>query len=230
MITILHGDDIASSRKLFLEEKQKIKDSFVFEGEKITLTDITQVIDGGDLFNERKIIFIESFLGKKRQSEEFKEIVRLIQKNSKNADIFFWEEKELSKSQLFLFNNPVIKVFKYPQSLFLFLDNIRPENSKSLAVLFHKVLENSETELVFYMLIRQFRLLLALFDPDFTGIDEVKRLAPWQKSKLQKQAKLFSLKQLKNSYKKLFEIDLALKTGNLNLTLEQAIDMFLINL
>lgn len=231
MITIIHGDDTVASRKFFLELRQKIDNPFSFEGERLSLSDLIQIFEGAALFAQHKEIFIENFFSKRKSVKEVDEIVNLVQENLKVAQVYFWEGKELSKTQLPFFKNSIIKTFKHPQALFLFLDAIKPNNGRSLITLFHKALENSEKEIIFYMLVRQFRLLLALSDPSTGGqIDEVKRLAPWQKSKMQKQAKLFSQERLKELYKKLYEIDLAQKTGALNLSLEQAIDMFLISL
>ncbi|MDP3988330.1 MAG: hypothetical protein Q8P80_04275 [Candidatus Levybacteria bacterium] len=228
MITIIHGDDNAASRKYFIDEKNNTKDAHFLDGEKTGLTELVQVFEGGMLFSQEKNIFIESFFAKK--ALELKEILKLIEENSKNSNIYFWEGKELAKKELSFFKNPVIKLFKYPQSIFLFLDSIKPDNVNNLVPLFHKTLENMEVEIVFFMMIRQFRLLLALSDSQGERIDELKRLAPWQMEKLKRQSKLFSADKLKTIYKKLGEIDLGQKTGGLNLTLEQTIDMLLVNL
>jgi DNA polymerase III delta subunit len=61
-------------------------------------------------------------------------------------------------------------------------------------------------------------------------IDELKRMAPWQLAKLQKQAKQFGGEKLKSAYQKLFELDLALKTGKIPYSLERSIDFFLADL
>ncbi len=228
MVTIFHGDDIVSSRKSWLEEKKS--GEIILDGEKLNLSVVMQVFEGGDLFTDHKKLFIENFF-KKKSGLEFKEITEVIDRNSKASDIFFWDGKELTKSNTSLFKNSVIKTFKYPQSMFLFLDSLAPNKGKNLIPLFHKTLDNSEADLIFFMLIRQFRLLLAVSDSSSKEqIDEVKRMAPWQKGKLEKQAKDFTEDQLKDIYKRLFEIDLSLKTGALSLSLTQAIDIFLLDL
>jgi len=60
-----------------------------------------------------------------------------------------------------------------------------------------------EPELIFFMLVRQFRIMLGIEASD--KIDEVKRMAPWQLSKMQRQAKMFGEAKLKSSHEKLFE-------------------------
>ena len=237
MITIIHGNDTASSRKYYID--QKTADAFSFEGEKVSLTDLVQILEGGGLFSDSKKIFIDEFLSKRKQGKETEDIVLQLNKYCKINDIFLWEGKEISKKNISLFSDPNVKIFKFPLYLFTFLDAIKPNNTGNL-ISFHEALKKSEAELIFFMLIRQFRLLLALSDdssrhsresgnPD-DKIDEVKRLAPWQKSKFKKQSGLFSLINLKNAYKKLFEIDLGQKTGTLNMSLEQAIDILLLEI
>jgi DNA polymerase III delta subunit len=97
-----------------------------------------------------------------------------------------------------------------------------------LIKLFHELKQNMEDELIFFMLIRQFRLMLGQEGQD--KIEEVKRMAPWQLGKLQKQARIFGVEKLKTAYQKLFEIDLGSKTGKIPYSLERSIDFFLADL
>ncbi|MBI2622551.1 MAG: hypothetical protein HYW64_00425 [Candidatus Levybacteria bacterium] len=55
-------------------------------------------------------------------------------------------------------------------------------------------------------------------------------MAPWQKSKLQRQAFLFTKDALTKNFAQLYAIDLAQKTGSLSLSLIQTIDFFLLDL
>jgi hypothetical protein len=61
-------------------------------------------------------------------------------------------------------------------------------------------------------------------------IDEIKRMAPWQLGKVQKQAGVFGGSKLKLLYQKLFEMDLSLKTGKIPYSLDRSIDFFLAGL
>lgn len=230
MISIIHGDDIVSSRKYFLEQRQKTTNPFTFEGGKIIISDILQVLEGGGLFGDDKKIFIEDFFSKRKPGLEFNDIISYLQKNSQNGDVYFWEGKEIPKKNLSIFPDCKVLAFKLPQTLFLFLDNIKLGNGKNLIILFHKTLATTEVELIFHMLVRQFRLLLASSGKGVEQIDEVKRLAPWQKSKLVKQSSYFTVDKLKIIYKRLYKIDLLQKTGGLSLSLVQAIDFFLLDL
>ena len=230
MITIAYGDDIASSRNYYISERQKSKNAIVLDGSKLTLSDLMQSLEGGSLFNDEKNIFIENFFSAKKTNTNFKEIVAYIDKQDTEASIFFWENSELSKTELATFKKSAARLFKIPQNLFGFLDNIKPGNPESIKQ-FHELLGQTAEELIFFMLARQFRLLLAVSDPEAKNpIDELKRLAPWQTAKLKNQANLFGLEKLISVYCKLYGIDLAYKSGKLPATLTQTIDFLLADL
>lgn len=245
MITLIHGDDIKESRNYFIEQKKLKKASSTLSGENVNFSAFTQVLEGGGIFGSNKTIFIEDLFNKKRPGKEFESIINLLNSHD-SFDIILWEGKILTPKQISLLSKTAIKIFKLPQAIFNLLDNLRPNNEKSLITLFHQALKNSDEGFIFYMLIHQFRLLLALsVASDLRGreavdlvgpsklpdsIDEIIRLAPWRKNKLEKQAKLFSFEQLKKIYNKLYEIDLSQKTGALNLTLVQSIDFLLLEI
>lgn len=253
MLTIIHGDNISASRKYFLDEKEKYKEIQILDGGKITLTDLAQIFDGGELFSDNKTVFIEQFFTKRKKSKERDNLIDALQKYSKENNLFLWEGKELEKSVLNSFKAANIKLFKLPQTLFLFIDSIKPDNGKQLISLFHQTLETTDVEMIFFMMVRQVRLLLALMPSlreaerrsnpnkeiaalptvarnDENKIDELKRLAPWQKTKLQQQANLFDQKQLLNLYKKLFLLEIGQKTGNLPNTILTSIDFLLLEI
>ena len=202
----------------------------MFEGKKITATDLFQNIQGSGLFSNTKTIFIEGFLASvKKTSKDTREVIDFIIKNHKESKFFLWEPKEFSKRELFIFKEAIAKNFKLPQNIFVFLDSLRPNNFKNTIPLFHQTLGSGvKEELIFFMIQRQFRLLLALSDNNSDKmIDELVRLAPWQKGKLERQASIFSKNQLKRIYNNIYKIESGLKTGKLNLTLPQAIDFLL---
>ncbi|MEK7516981.1 MAG: hypothetical protein AAB583_00375 [Patescibacteria group bacterium] len=234
MITIIHGDDIVSSRNYLQEEKQKKKDSVSFDASKITIPDLAQNIQGSGLFSSTKTIFVEDFISRfKKTNKDAKGVMDFIIKNNKTCNIFLYEAKEIPKTGLFAFRGAVVKLFKLPQNIFIFLDNIKPGNPKNLIYLFHKTLEAGvKEELIFFMIQRQIRLLLALTQGwnNNGTIDEIVRLSPWQKAKIERQGRLFAQDQLKRIHSLLYKIELGLKTGKLNLTLPQAIDFLLLEI
>ena len=233
MITIVHGDDISKSREYFIELKQKHKDSVSFDGNKLTILDLIQNIEGSSFFGDTKTIFSEDFLTKlKKTNKESKEIFNFILKNIKTTTFILWESKEITKKELSLFKDAVINFFKLPKNIFLFLDNLKPNNSKNLLNLFHQAINSGiKEELILFMMQRQFRILLALSDPSKTEpISEIMRLAPWSRGKLEAQARFFDKEILKKIYKKLYEIEIGQKTGGLALSLSQSIDFLLLDI
>ncbi len=249
-LTIIHGDDIAKSRNYFIELKSNYPNGQSFEDGDIELTSLVQILEGGSFFSEEESIFIENFFTKKKNTSDYKSIIDYLKSTPDSAKIVFWEGKELEKNVLTFFKNANIKLFKHPTVIFTFLYSIKPDNGKKLLQLFNDTLKTMDEEALFYMIIRHFRLLLAFYtEPETykarkpkgnsptlqlsnspTTIGELKRLAPWQKTKLERQSSLFSLPQLIILYKKLFEIESASKTGNLPSSLRTSIDIFLTGL
>lgn len=236
MIIIIHGDDTASSRNYLVSIKQKTLSSLIFDGAKVQVTDLAQALEGSGLFEEHNDIFIEDFFSK-RKGKDFQDILDYITSHEKNSNIYFWEGKKLTAKQTGTFKKAQVQEFKLPQALFSFLDSIGG-NSEHAIKQFHEALKTSEPELLFFMITRHFRILLALADssgpeahrPLDETIDEVTRMAPWQRSKMQRQSSLLGVTKLKNLYRKLLDMEMNMKTGGSILTLTQAIDFFLTDL
>lgn len=229
MITIIHGDDTKASRNFFIEQKQQAATSVTLEGNAFDITTLTEALAGDGLFEENKTVFIEQFLSKRKKSKELDELIRTLNSYS-DKEIYLWEGKELDKRLLTSFPKAQIKQYKLPVVIFSFLDSIRPGNGRTLVKLFHQALATTEPEILFSMLIRQFRLLLGISSPTNNPIEEIKRTAPWQQQKLKKQASLFTEEQLLRAYHDLFEFDLAQKTGKLSQSLSSTIDIWLLKL
>lgn len=230
MITIIHGEDIASSRDFYYQLKTKTADPIILAGETIQLTDFMQAVDSGGLFDDSKTIFIEDLLSKKKSKEEIDALLEYLKSKEKEADLVLWEGKPISKSIISQFKKAVIKDFSFPKHVFLFVEAFRPENGKQLIAQFHNLLKTNEPEFALFMLIRQVRLLLGLNSSDANQIDEVARLQPWQKTRLQNQLRYFSKGKLISIYKQLYGIDINSKTGKLNSSLLQAITLFLLGM
>lgn len=228
MITLFHGDDTASSRNAFIQAKQMTKNAVTFSADQINLTDLAQSLQGDLLFAEIKGVFLEDLFTKKK-GDELTAITAYLTEQGKSHDIYLWEKKLLAPSVLKQLKNATIQAHKLPQELFRFLDAIRPDNAYITINLFHRALKTTEAEMLFFMLIRQFRLLLALREAN-APIEEVQKLAPWQIIKLRQQAKLFSDDRLFSIYISLSEIDKEAKTGASTTPLTTTIDFLLLAL
>ncbi|MBI2621687.1 MAG: hypothetical protein HYW63_03550 [Candidatus Levybacteria bacterium] len=225
MVTVVHGSDQISSRNFFLEQKDK--DSLTFDAENINVVDLEQSLQGGGLFGATTKVFIENLFTKKglKSLEDVAEVIN----KSKNADIYLWADREQGVKNLSAFPKYLNQNFKIPQNIWLFLDGIRPHNPDNV-LHFHETILTTEPEIVFAMVIRQFRLMLGLMENSDNTIDEVKRLAPWQRGKLTRQASIFGLEKLKKTYKKLYKIDKSQKTGTSKLSLTQNIDILMLEI
>lgn len=231
MITIIHGDDIVSSRKYLVGEKEKAKNPLAFDGKTVTVTDLAQALQGSMLFHNEKTIFLEDFFSRKKSKEQDTSVSHL-QKSTNEHEIYLWEGRNLTKAEASLFSRATVRHFPLPKTIFTFLDNLKPNAPAHNAVLFHESLATTEPELIFFLLVRRIRLLLALVDPhdENSAIEEEKRLAPWQQTRLRNQLRLFTKEKLLQVHKEVFAIDLAQKTGATPLSLVQALDLFLLDL
>lgn len=229
MITIIHGDDIVSSRNKLTNLKGEFSNHEIIQliGEYVTLTDIAQVFESQSLFGQKKLLILEKMLETKD-----KKLVAAILNNFRkypNQDVIFWEPKEIKKEFLSLFpKTSQAFLYKQERQLFRFLDSIAPHNTQEMLKLLSEVRKQEADELMLHMLIRQFRILLAIATR--ADITEVKRMAPWQRVKLDRQARMFTNSQLTSIYTRLFRIEKETKTGTSSLPLSSSLDLFLTEL
>ena len=229
MITIIHGNDITTSRNFYIELRKKTANYELIDGKNLDFDTLFRTFEGNSLFTNEKNIYIENFFSNiKSNSIEFKKITDYLNKN-KNINLLFWETKVLTKTQASSIKSAQVKEFSYPQVLFVFLDSFKPQNLSSIK-LFHQLNKTMEAELIFYMIVRQLRLMIAVLEEGKNEIDEIKRLAPWQLSKLRSQGGHFGKNKLLDLYKKLYLIDYQTKYGLTPLSLSTNIDIFLSDL
>lgn len=230
MITLISGIDTAKSRQYYIDLRQKAENPVNLEGSTLTLNDIIQAMEGQGLFITTQQLFIEELFSKKRPSKELDSIVAYMNKHHEENEIVIWESKDVTPKQEKSFKSALIKTFDVPKSIFPLLDSLMPGSAKKTLLLLHQALQNDEIEFIFFMLVRHFRILLALSEVSEITIDEAKRLAPWQKTKMQKQASSFGKEKLKEIYLELFTLEVGMKTGGLSLSLTQSLDLLLLRL
>lgn len=224
MVYLIHGDDNLSSRNYYISQKDN--NSISFDAENLNLVELSQTLIGSALFTESNKVFIDNLFSNKSKNQN--EIIDLLSKK-RSANIFIYSNKEVSLKSLSGIKDLEQKVFKIPQNMWEFLDRLRPSRKQNLFD-FHKTLAANETEIVFSMLIRQFRLLLAISSNSKNNISEIHRLAPWQKSKLVHQSSFFTQNSINKIISKLYEIDKSIKTGSSSLTLKQNIDFLMLEI
>lgn len=228
MLTVIHGENIKESRNFFWQLKQKAQNPIFLSAENINLFDLMQVLDGGGFFEETKQIFIENLFSLKKKNDKEKILDLLLREENENEIIFF-ENKEITLTSLRIFKNALVKKFDIPKIIFSFLDLIGIDKTKSVQI-FHEILKTDEAEYVFFMIIRHFRIMLALSNNCENQIDELKRIQSWQKNKYLTQLKKIGLEKVKNFYSDLFQTDLKQKTGQNALPLNKTIDILLLKI
>jgi len=240
---ILHGDNTVSSRKELeiLKEKNKEKEIVVLNGKVLSLTDLKEALEAKSLFGIDKLIIIENILFKLRTKDlglrtrdqglrtKNLELEYLLEKAG-SENLVLWEGKEINKGILSLFKNARIKIFKIEKLIFSLVESLRPGNSKVIINLFRECLSNNPPEIIFSMIVRQFRLLILVKSGAKNGPDELKKIASWQKQRLTNQAKFFTMERLREIYQKLLDIDYKNKTGRLVYNLEKTLEIFLVEI
>lgn len=227
MITILHGDNIVASRNRLHELRQENKGkeivSFATVPDK---TSLVQALESQSLFGGERVVTAENILaGLGRKTKD--DLLAYLTSGKFDTDCILWEPKIISKTTLASFPKSThVELFKLTTALFKFLESIAPNNAGEMLQYFHESLPREGAELIFSMLIRQVRLLLAIAT-DAQGLDELNRLVPWQESKLRQQAAKFTIADLLELHQRLYSIDYEQKLGKNVLVLEDTLDILL---
>lgn len=216
MITIIHGEDILAEQKYKIDLISKNIGKEILELNNPTETEVLQATESKSLFNDEKIIILNQINKIEKVAEKIKD---------SNAIIYIFVEKKLSPKQLSYFSKSQVILFKAKALIFDFLDSLRPKNQKQMLTLFKNLTINEEAELIFYMLVRQIRNLILVKDGTWTS-----EISPWQKSKLEGQARYFPIDKLLELYKNLEKIDYENKSGLLALDLSKSLELFLLKI
>ena len=229
MLTLIHGEDTVASRKQLSEEKEKGtgQDLITLEGVKLQYNDIILATQSSSLFANTRIVVIENLLFGGLSKAKI-EIINYLTSKECRVDIILWEKTEITKVVITkYFSSAKVFSFKFPTSLFKFLDIIGTTTSSQLLVSFHGALKNSNTELTFALLLRLFRNLIIVKDLGNLAIEE---LPSWQLNKFISQSRYFTFEGLISSYRKLLSIDFKIKNSQTPYNLSQLLDIFFVTL
>lgn len=235
MLLVLHGDNTVESRQNLFERRQTAKEKgqeiLVLDGRNLDLTAFIQALESQSLFSREKLVIVEDLFAENSRGPLAAAVMNHLTKNPPLVELVLWERKLLTPAVLKQLKNlPKIslKTFKHPAIIFTFLESLKPQNVTATLALLQQTLALSQPEVIFFMLVRHFRLLLALkLD---ANIAEIKRLMTWQSGKLKKQAALFEKDQLLKIYKELLIIDYQSKSGRLNLDLTKTLESFIMTI
>jgi len=109
----------------------------------------------------------------------------------------------------------------FHETIFALVDALAAQDGKSASRLLRKFLDEQDPGYVFTMIARQFRLLLLAREVlDSGGVEQdvkagTKLKTSYEARKITAQARRFSLSTLESVYRRLLEIDTAIKTGQI---------------
>lgn len=230
---ILHGEHLVASRQKLVA----LLDAANEEGRAITrldaarlqLQDLEAHLGSDDLFGTPKTLVIEELhsLPKSAKKNQLLELVSTASKKSDSpVELILWEKRELTPTMLKQFPSAIVTVSKISNAVFTWLDSLSPVPTSKPAQLklLHTAIASEDAFMCLAMLTRQIRLLIQVKDGSPVAG------APFMVAKLRKQAQNIELPQLLKTHRRLLEIDLAAKTSTSSLTLDQHLDLLVLDL
>lgn len=224
MITIIYGEDSLNSYKRLTDliEIYKTRNLGVIIKDvgELDPASLRQETSSADLFGASSCFVIKNLLGggKSKQKEN---LIESLQKIS-DAEIILYEPKKLSDAVLKQLPKAKVEAFNINPVIFKFLDLLRPGNTRVILLSWNKLIElGHEPEYVFSMVVRQIRLLIQAK----SGASYLK-ISPYPKKLIISQANYFTLNQLLDLHRHLFNIDKRIKTGLSPLPLDQLLLQF----
>jgi DNA polymerase III delta subunit len=228
MIYLFHGEDQLQSRQAFYTILKKLKttppQTLKLFYPKIDSNQIDNFINTSSLFTEKKILLLHGFFS--LSTPKLEPVLKLINQDP-NLDTLLWESKTIPPGKIKKLKNPRLSHFAIPQTIFRFLDSLKPQNPSVALNLFHSTLKIQAPELIHYFLKDHLRLLIMAQEKEFT---KVNKFPSWRQSKLISQSRLFRPDQLKNFYNHLVDLEYRQKTGQLDSTLDFHLTLFIISL
>ncbi|MBI2611918.1 hypothetical protein HYW54_04225 [Candidatus Gottesmanbacteria bacterium] len=228
MITILHGENTYSSYQALQEEKKKYrgKEIVVLDGNIITRADLELAVSATSLFTAEKLVVIEGLLTS-RPSKRKDEAIDYLAKEKIEVKIILYEDKEVGLRELKKIPKAKAQNFKPNTNIFSFVDGIKVLNPKDSILKLQNLLTSEPPEIIYTMLVRQFRLLILVKEGNPKYLTA---LQSWQIGKFHHQAQYFSMEDLVQNYRKLLDIDYKIKFGLTPLSLSKLLDIFLLTL
>ncbi|MBI4037770.1 hypothetical protein HY382_01840 [Candidatus Curtissbacteria bacterium] len=223
MITVLHGEDVASSDKrlkiILKNYSQRTKLWFQQKSDSINLI---EQINQSTLFGGENVYICQNYL-----SQKFLTPKQLTGINHETV-IIFWEQKSLKKTDILkLPKDAKIELFKEKQIIFLFLDSISPNLTKTLTFLG----KTGDEDNVVWNLTQRFLIMLLLkleFSKSQIENFTQKKLQDWQLDKISYQASLFNKETLSGIFFGILKIDFLMKSGKTDLPAKNLIEMLFI--
>lgn len=225
---ILHGENEVASRQQLAEKilTAKLAGSQIsrYTASNLSLGTLESALSAQPLFAQDELLIIEELHSLPRSAKKTA-LLQLLTAYQQDERVVLWEKKTLTNAQLKLFSKAQAQVFKTSSAVFAWLDSLGSSNQLARQLeLLHKALATDGAELCFLMLARQVRLLIQV--KSGTSVSG----PPFVQQKLKRQTHQFDMQRLVQTHHQLLSVDLSQKTGSSPFTLEQELDLLLINL
>jgi len=211
MITILCGPDFVASRQKLSEFKTQLKTSEIttLYGRDLDDATLYQEISSPSFFADQKLLIIENFFSQKKTP------FNIFDDLPQNINLLLWESSDLPTG-LRLPKDVNIIHFRGDPLVYHYLDSLKPGNrQKAFNLLWQTKVRGFEESLIFYLLVRHLRYLLAAKSQKPTAFFNFEKQPQWLLEKYQRLALDFDLENLKKLFSFLFEVDWRLKRGQL---------------
>lgn len=224
-VIVLYGEDTISLDKYLLKLRKKYNKVEYLED--LTLPIIQSKILSLGFFPENKLYILKNvFVNQVRVgkvSKNLDKILTLINSQINNLDfIFLDDDAKKIKYYKKYFSNAQYKEFKIALYLFYFLDQFKPQNLDKCLSYFQKAKQKNAPELIFYLLKRRVKNLLALSNNSLKA-----NYQSWQLAKLKTQLNHWSVSKLVQIYKAFYRIEKGIKSGNNPLDIEKSLEILL---
>jgi len=211
MVTLLHGDDTINLEK-YLDKLKEDHAGWEVVNLDLSLAkdeEVQQALYSRPLLACGRLVVLEKWFFKKRSKPDLSKI-------DKDVSVIIVEKSKLTQNQIKNFP-PSTKIFLFREDpiVFKFLDSLfSGDRRKVFSLYYHVLAKRIEPEMVYHLLVSHLRRILIAKEADKLTLGEIENLAPWQIEKYQILANRVNRTKLILSFKKLLNLELALKSGD----------------
>lgn len=204
-ISLIHGEDTLQAYNRYRE----LVDSSRAKGfQIIPITDLKDIVSQS-LFEDKTVFTLEK--PKKIKPNDWKWFSKNASKYNSNL-LIYHEGNALVTITKNLPKDAKTEKFQLPKTIFAFLDNFWPGNSKKCLFLFNELIKVEPPELILHLLSRHVR------DLYWTKVSkETMDIPDWRVLKINSQARKFNDNSLEEIVNELAEIDIRIKTSDTDL-------------
>lgn len=145
MITLLHGENPAASRKRLEEIKTGFSGEIVvLDGRTVTETEFVQATQSGSMLAQKRLVVVEG--------------IPKFEIRGLEGDVVFWNDKRLGiLGSLSGLSNLKTEEFKTPAIIFKLTDSLQPGNGKTAVKIYRDCQKTLDPEYIFLMVVWAYR-------------------------------------------------------------------------